>query len=107
MQQATSEAVAAIATIRGVIGQVNESATAIASAVEEQNAATQEIGRNVQSAASDTQRVSSTIAEVRTASEQTMTAIQQAVAAIEGLNGDATDLQQQVGAFLDKVRQSA
>ena len=107
MQQATSEAVAAIATIRGVIGQVNESATAIASAVGEQNAATQEIGRNVQSAASDTQRVSSTIAEVRTASEQTMTAIQQAVAAIEGLNGDATDLQQQVGAFLDKVRQSA
>ena len=107
MQQATTEAVSAIATIRGVIGQVNESTTAIASAVEEQNAATQEIGRNVQSAAADTARVSSTIAEVRSASEQTMTAIQQAVAAIEGLNGDATDLQQQVGAFLDKVRHSA
>ncbi|WP_340115646.1 Cache 3/Cache 2 fusion domain-containing protein [Pelagibius sp. 7325] len=107
MQQATTEAVSAIATIRGVIGQVNESTTAIASAVEEQNAATQEIGRNVQSAAADTARVSSTIAEVRSASEQTMTAIQQAVAAIEGLNGDANDLQRQVGAFLDKVRQSA
>ncbi|MPZ08724.1 MAG: HAMP domain-containing protein [Kiloniellaceae bacterium] len=107
MQQATSEAVSAIANIRGVIGQVNESATAIASAVEEQNAATQEIGRNVESAASDTARVSSTIAEVRTASEQTMTAIQQAVAAIEGLNDDANELKQQVGAFLDKVRQSA
>jgi hypothetical protein len=36
-----------------------------------------------------------------------MTAIQQAVAAIEGLNDDANDLKQQVGAFLDKVRQSA
>ena len=36
-----------------------------------------------------------------------MTAIQQAVAAIEGLNGDATDLQQQVGAFLENVRKSA
>ena len=107
MQQATTEAVSAIATIRGVIGQVNESTTAIASAVEEQNAATQEIGRNVQSAAADTARVSSTIAEVRSASEQTMTAIQQAVAAIEGLNGDANDLQRQVGAFLDKVRHSA
>ena len=107
MQQATSEAVSAISTIRGVIGQVNESATAIASAVEEQNAATQEIGRNVQSAASDTSKVSSTIAEVRSASDQTMTAIQQAVAAIEGLNGDANDLKTQVGAFLDKVRQSA
>ncbi|GAB4394748.1 MAG: Cache 3/Cache 2 fusion domain-containing protein [Kiloniellaceae bacterium] len=107
MQQATTEAVSAIATIRGVIGQVNESTTAIASAVEEQNAATQEIGRNVESAASDTSRVSTTISEVRSASEQTMTAIQQAVSAIEGLNGDATDLKQQVGAFLERVRQSA
>ncbi len=107
MQQATTEAVSAIASIRGVIGQVNESTTAIASAVEQQNAATQEIGRNVESAASDTSRVSTTIAEVRSASEQTMTAIQQAVSAIEGLNGDANDLKQQVGAFLEKVRQSA
>jgi len=107
MQQATTEAVSAIATIRGVIGQVNESTTAIASAVEQQNAATQEIGRNVESAASDTSRVSTTISEVRSASEQTMTAIQQAVSAIEGLNGDATDLKQQVGAFLERVRQSA
>ncbi|MEO3428527.1 Cache 3/Cache 2 fusion domain-containing protein [Pelagibius sp. CAU 1746] len=107
MQQATAEAVSAIASIRGVIGQVNESTTAIASAVEEQNAATQEIGRNVESAASDTARVSTTISEVRAASEQTMTAIQQAVSAIEGLNGDANDLQKEVGAFLEKVRQSA
>ncbi len=107
MQQATTEAVSAIADIRGVIGQVNESTTAIASAVEEQNAATQEIGRNVESAANDTARVSSTITEVRAASEQTLTAVQQAVAAIDGLNGDANDLKQEVGAFLNKVRQSA
>ncbi len=107
MQQATTEAVSAIASIRDVIGQVNESTTAIASAVEQQNAATQEIGRNVESAASDTSKVSSTIVEVRGASEQTMTALQQAMAAIEGLNGDANDMKQQVGAFLSKVRQSA
>ncbi len=107
MQQATTQAVSAIADIRGVIGQVNESTTAIASAVEEQNAATQEIGRNVESAANDTSKVSSTITEVRAASEQTMSAVQQAVAAIEGLNGDANDLKQQVGAFLEKVRSSA
>ncbi|HIC81336.1 MAG TPA: hypothetical protein EYP07_10270 [Kiloniellaceae bacterium] len=102
-----TEAVSAIAGFRDVIGQVNESTTAIASAVEEQNAATQEIGRNVESAAGDTAKVSSTIVEVRGASEQTMTALQQAVAAIEDLNGDANDLKQQVAAFLGKVRQSA
>ncbi len=107
MQTATTEAVSAIAAIRGVIGQVNESTTAIASAVEQQNAATQEIGRNVESAARDTGKVSSTIAEVRSASEQTMSAVQQAVSAMEGLNGDANALKQQVGAFLDKVRKSA
>ncbi len=107
MQTTTTEAVSAIAAIRGVIGQVNESTTAIASAVEQQNAATQEIGRNVESAARDTGKVSSTIAEVRSASEQTMSAVQQAVSAMEGLNGDANALKQQVGAFLDKVRKSA
>ena len=107
MQQATTDAVSAIAGIRNIIGQVNESATAIASAVEEQNAATQEIGRNVESAAADTGKVSTTIVEVRDASEQTMTALRQAVSAIEGLNGDANDLKQEVSAFLDKVRNSA
>ena len=107
MQSATTDAVSAIAGIRDVIGTVNEATTAIASAVEEQNAATQEIGRNVESAANDTTKVSATISEVRDTSEETMCAVEQAVGAIEKMNSDAHDLKQEVAGFLTKVRQSA
>src|SRR6202035_4165899 len=47
MQAATGDAVQAIQGIGGTIGVINEIATTIASAVEEQGAATQEIARNV------------------------------------------------------------
>src|SRR3546814_392092 len=58
IQQATREAVAAIQSIGQTIGQINEIATTIASAVEEQGAATQEIARNVQQASAGTSEVS-------------------------------------------------
>jgi methyl-accepting chemotaxis protein len=47
MQSATTEAVHAIESIGGTIGAINEIATAIASAVEQQGSATKEIARNV------------------------------------------------------------
>jgi methyl-accepting chemotaxis protein len=50
MQSSTSEAVSAIVRIDETIGRINEIASAIAAAVEQQNAATSEIARNVQSA---------------------------------------------------------
>ncbi len=51
MQAATSETVASINEISATIKLISEVATAIAAAVEEQGAATQEIARNVQQAA--------------------------------------------------------
>ena len=45
------ESVTAIGGIAGVIRELDEISTAIAAAVEEQGAATQEIARNVQEAA--------------------------------------------------------
>jgi uncharacterized protein YoxC len=48
IQAATGDSVQAIEGITGTIGRINEIATTIASAVEEQGAATQEIARNVQ-----------------------------------------------------------
>ena len=47
IQGDTNEAVKAIKEIREIIGQVNDISTTIASAVEEQTATTNEIGRNV------------------------------------------------------------
>jgi methyl-accepting chemotaxis protein len=48
MQSATQDSVAAIKEIGGTINRISEIATTIASAVEEQGAATQEITRNIQ-----------------------------------------------------------
>ncbi len=64
IQSSIAESVTAIEGIGGTIGQINEIATAIASAVEEQGAATQEISSNVQQAAQGTQEVSHTIQSV-------------------------------------------
>ena len=51
MQSATEHSVSAIREIGSTIAQISEISTAIAAAVEEQGAATQEIARNVQHAA--------------------------------------------------------
>jgi methyl-accepting chemotaxis protein len=61
IQAATQVSVAAIKEISGTIGRISEISSTIASAVEEQGAATQEISSNVQQAAQGTQQVASNI----------------------------------------------
>ena len=58
IQAATQDSVDAIREISGTIERLSEISSAIAAAVEEQGAATQEISRNVQQAAHGTQQVS-------------------------------------------------
>jgi methyl-accepting chemotaxis protein len=69
IQEATEGSVVSIKEITVTIGRISEIATTIASAVEEQGAATQEISRNVQQAAAGTMQVTSTAGRpsVRTA----------------------------------------
>ena len=64
MQNETAGALEALTGIGKTINTVNEIATTISSAVEEQSAATQEISRNVDQAAHGTQEVSSSIASI-------------------------------------------
>jgi len=54
MRQVTGDAVGSISNITGTIGDISQIASAIAAAVEEQGASTQEIARNVQQAAAGT-----------------------------------------------------
>ena len=65
IQKVAGEAIDAIKRIGGIIGEVNEVATAIAAAVEEQGAATQEITRSTQYAAQGTKNVSDNIIGVK------------------------------------------
>ena len=71
MQTATSESVAAIKEIGGTIGRISEIATAIASAVEEQDSVTKDIARNVQQAAAGTSQVVAHIGEVNRGANET------------------------------------
>jgi len=104
IQSATGDAVKAIEGITGTIGQVNEIATTIASAVEEQGAATQEIARNVQQASKGTTEVSSNIAGVTKAAAETGQASGIVLAASGELTRQADTLRAEVDQFLATVR---
>jgi methyl-accepting chemotaxis protein len=104
MQDATADAVQAIESIGGTIGSINEIATVIASAVEEQGSATREIARNVQEAAQGTGEVSSNIVGVNAAAGETGTAANQVLASAEQLSGQAATLRADVDRFLANIR---
>jgi methyl-accepting chemotaxis protein len=71
IQTDTKAAVQAIASISGVINQINEISTSIATAVEEQNATTNAMSRNVSQAAQGSSEITSNIAGVAAAAANT------------------------------------
>src|SRR4030095_11109803 len=77
IQAATEESVGAIREISGTIDRLSEISSTIATAVEEQGAATQEISRNVQQAAQGTHQVSSNITDVERGAGETGSACSQ------------------------------
>jgi methyl-accepting chemotaxis protein len=95
MQTATQDAVAAIKEIGATIGRISEIAGAIAAAVEQQGAATQEISRNVQQAAQGTMQVASNI---------TGSASSQVLASAQSLSKESNHLKVEVERFLTTVR---
>ncbi|WP_239451427.1 methyl-accepting chemotaxis protein [Elioraea rosea] len=104
MQQATNDAVGAIRGIGGTIGRMNEIATGIAAAVEEQGAATHEIARAVQQAAAGTSEVTSNIGAVSSAIEETGDKAAQVLSSANGLAGEAGTLVKEVERFLADIR---
>jgi len=104
IQAETRDAVTAIQEIGKVISDISDTATTIASAVEEQGAATREIASNVQQAASGTQDVSSNIIEVSRGAQETGSASQQVLSAAEQLSGQSEELKTAVSSFLERVK---
>ena len=93
-----------IQDITATIGKVEATATAIASAVEEQGAATLEISRNVLQAAQGTREVSSNIAGVSEAAQQTGAAATQVLSSASELSENGEVLKAQIDSFLREVR---
>jgi len=104
IQNATNLSVDAIKAIDGTIGRMSEICSTIASAVEEQGAATREISRNVQQAAHGTKGVSANIVDVEKGAMQTGTASSQVLSAAKSLAMENGRLKEEVEKFLSTVR---
>ncbi|GJD66836.1 methyl-accepting chemotaxis protein [Methylobacterium frigidaeris] len=104
IQGSTGQAVSAISSITARIQEISGVATAIAAAVEEQGAATQEIVRNVAQAAMGTEEVTSNIAGVAGAAEETGAAASQVLGAASEVSRQSEHLSAEVSRFLSNVR---
>jgi methyl-accepting chemotaxis protein len=104
IQKVAGEAIDAIKNIGGIIGEVNEVATAIAAAVQEQGAATQEITRSTQFAAQGTRNVSENISGVKADADAAAAAADDVKRASETLETQSRQLGSQVTSFLGKIR---
>ena len=104
VQARTTEAVSAIRGIGGIIGTLNEIAGAIAAAVEEQGAATQEIARNVQEAAAGTQEVTSVLGMLAGTTAEASSSVGTMMEVVEQLSHVSVNLETQVHDFMDSVR---
>ena len=104
MQGVSGEAATAIQGIGSTIVRIDEIATAIAAAVEEQNAATLEIARNVQQAAQGTEQVSHSILGIRDAAGQTSARAAQVLSASDALSLQASAIRERVEHFLKAVQ---
>jgi methyl-accepting chemotaxis protein len=103
-RSATDEAVKAIADIVETIEKVNEIASSIAAAIEEQQVATGEIARNVEEAARGTQDVNSNIYEVTNAVQGTGEVAKDVLQASSELSREAEKMRTIVSTFLDNVK---
>jgi len=100
IQQATGSTVTAIKGIGFSIGNISQVATAVASAVQEQVAATGEISSNVQQAAKGTEEISRNITGVAEAANQTGVAAESVLIVSQDLAKQAENLRAEVDKFL-------
>jgi methyl-accepting chemotaxis protein len=104
MQSATQVSVAAIKEIGATIGRIAGIAGAIAAAVEQQGAATQEISRNVHQAATGTTRVAANIADVNRGAVRTGSASTEMLSAVRSLSSDSGHLRLEVDKFVASIK---
>jgi methyl-accepting chemotaxis protein len=99
IQGDTESAVAAIGQIGTIVKQIYEFQNTIASAVEEQTATTNEIGRGVTEAAMGSAEIASNMSGVATATQDTATGASSTQRAARELGAMAAELQELVARF--------
>ena len=104
MQAATESSVGAIETIQTKIGEVEQISAIIAAAVQEQGASTQEITRNVRSAASGTTAMSGFVENVAKAVAETTESVESVVHLARDVDGLAAAMANDVRAFAETLQ---
>jgi len=104
VQRSTVDAVKAIEGIAQTVGVIQETSNALAAAIEEQSAATQEIARNVEEVSSGTAAVTSNISSVSTGAVETGNAAEDVLSAADELAEQSVALDQNVKGFLVELR---
>ena len=100
----TSGTASAIEDIVTTINKVDEVIGAIASAMEEQNAATQEISHNVQQASAGAQEITSNVNGVSEAAGSTGQSAHFVLEATRNLSEQSDGLRKKIDSFLAAVR---
>lgn len=103
MQTATQEAVDAIESIVGFVGDMDQTTLTIASSVDEQRAATQEIARSISFASQGTQDVAHAIASVNESAQTAGTGVDEMLGLAQALTLQAETLTE---AFENLTRQN-
>ena len=104
IQHSTEQAVSTIVSIGQIISDISEISDSISDSVIEQNAATQEIARNVQDAALGTAEVSESISGVMATAGDTGSAAGIVLDTAELVSGQTQRLREDVDSFLSKIR---
>jgi hypothetical protein len=99
IQDGSSHAVDAISRITGIINQINDIQSTIASAVEQQSATTNEISRSVSEAATGSAAIAQNISQVADNAQMTLSATTVALTTASNLAHIATGLQHRVKEF--------
>src|SRR5579883_3154235 len=107
IQAATENSVSAIDTIQAKIGEIEQISAIIASAVQEQGASTQEIARNVRSAASGTTAMCNFVEGVAKAVVATSESVESFVDLARDLDNLATSMTNDMRAFAEALHEAA
>ncbi|WP_284124406.1 methyl-accepting chemotaxis protein [Parerythrobacter aestuarii] len=106
IQESTGASVEALQLISHQVGELETTAISIASAVDQQSVAGQDLARSIDLAARATNSVSTHIEDVRELSLSTGAAASQVLSSSTELEHQAEELREQVNSFLAKVRAS-
>jgi methyl-accepting chemotaxis protein len=104
IQDSGEQAIGAINSMTASIDRVSESGVAIATAVEQQDAAANEIASSVSQAAAGTEQVTESISSLSSDVRETDESASEVLQAARGVSGDADRLKGELAGFLDQIR---